>query len=268
LKKAIYILIFLSGLSYRSHAQEAEIGAWLGMANYFGDLNPAFSFKEPRWAGGVFYRYNLNPRMAIRGGLNYGRVKASDSKNKRSPYPQVRNLSFETDILELALTYELNFFKFQPAKGKYFTPYIFIGASVFYYNPFTSYEGNKTYLQALGTEGQNTLLGEDNGYTRYSFAIPYGGGFKYAINQNWSLNLEISSRRTFTDYLDDVSNSYIEPEVLGPETAQVADRSDDGIMPGKQRGTARDVDRFSFYGFAVTYTIHTTKCPEIYKKDF
>lgn len=269
LKKTIYILLFSILLPAQGlKAQETEIGVWMGMANYFGDLNPVFSFKEMRWAGGAFYRYNINPRMAIRAGVNYGRIKASDSKIEKVPYPQARNLSFESEILEMAVTYELNFFKFQPAKGKFFTPYIFVGGSVFYYNPFTRFEGNKVYLQPLGTEGQYTTLGEENGYARYSFAIPFGGGFKYAINTNWSLNLEISSRRTFSDYIDDVSGSYVAPEYLGFTSAEIADRSEDGFVHGKQRGTARDVDRFNFYGIAVTYTLQTIKCPEIYKKEF
>jgi len=262
-------LIFLCGWNVSTiKAQEAEVGIWMGMANYFGDLNPVFSFKEVRWASGVFYRYNLNPRMALRGAVNYGRIKATDSKIKKVPYPQVRNLSFESEILEMAITYEFNFFKYQPAKDKFFTPYIFVGGSVFYYNPFTRYEDEKVYLQQLGTEGQNSDLGEDNGYSRYSFAIPFGGGLKYAINNNWSLNLEASSRRTFTDYIDDVSDSYIDPEYLGSYTAGIADQSEVGFEDGKQRGTARDVDRFNFYGIAVTYTIQTTKCPAIYKREF
>jgi hypothetical protein len=269
LKKIAYILIFLMGWNFTtSEAQEVEIGLWMGVANYFGDLNPVFSFKEVRWAGGAFYRYNLNPRMAVRAGLNYGRIKASDARIEKVPYPKARNLSFESDILEMAATYELNFFRYQPTKKKYFSPYLFVGISVFYYNPFTSFEGNKVFLQQLGTEGQNTPLGEENSYARYSFAIPYGGGVKYAFNTNWAINVEVSSRVTFSDYIDDVSDSYVDPEALGSYAAQIADRSEEGFDPGKQRGTAKDRDRFNFYGVAVTYTIQNIKCPEIYKREF
>ena len=226
LKKFVYILIFLMGWNAPSEAQEVEVGVWMGMANYFGDLNPVFSFKEVRWAGGAFYRYNLNPRMAVRVGVNYARVKASDSKIEKVPYPQARNLSFESEILELGGAYEINFFKFQPKKDKFFTPYLMVGFSVFYYNPYTSVDGNKVYLQQVGTEGQNTPLGEENAYARYSFAIPFGGGIKYALNNNWSINVEISSRLSFTDYLDDVSRNYVDPGVLGSDLARyLHDRS-------------------------------------------
>ena len=268
LKKLVYILIFFMGWNVTSEAQEVEVGVWMGMANYFGDLNPVFSFKEVRWAGGAFYRYNLNPRMAVRASVNYGRIKASDSKIDKVPYPQVRNLSFESDILEVGATYEINFFKYEPQNDKMFTPYLFMGVSLFYYNSFTTFDGNKVYLQQLGTEGQNTILGEDNTYARYSMAIPFGGGVKYAFNRNWALNVEVSSRVTFTDYIDDVSNSYVEPEALGSYAAEIADQSADGLEPGKQRGTAKDTDRFNFYGVALTYTIQNIKCPAIYKREF
>ena len=268
LKKIICILLLLTGVSHHSQAQESEAGVWLGVANYFGDLNPVFSFKEVRWAGGGFYRYNLNPRMAVRASVNYARIKASDSKIKKVPYPQARNLSFESDIIEVAGTYELNFFKYQPEKKKFFTPYIFVGISVFYFNPVTQFEGNRTSLQQIGTEGQNTILGEDNRYSRYAFAIPFGGGIKYAFNRNWGINFEVSSRKTFTDYIDDVSTNYIDPDLLGELNAGIADPSGENFVEGKQRGTARDNDRFNFIGIAMTYTIQTLKCPPIYKKEF
>lgn len=247
----------------KASAQENEVGLWVGAANYFGDLNPVFSFKEMRWASGMFYRYNINTRMSLKAGVNYARVAASDNKINRVPYPKIRNLSFESDIIEVAGTYELNFFKFDPAKKKIFTPYVFVGISMFYYNPFTRLNGNRVFLQPVGTEGQNTPFGEENSYQRYSFAIPFGGGIKYAINKKWGINFEISSRRTFTDYIDDVSGSYVPEEILGEANAGIADPSVVGLPANKQRGTAKDVDRFNFIGVAVTYTINTTKCPPL-----
>ncbi len=251
-----------------SEAQETEIGMWVGMANYFGDLNPVFSFKEVRWASGAFYRYNINPRMSVRAGVSYGRIAASDSKIDKVPYPQYRNLSFESDILEISGMYEFNFFKYQPTKDKFFTPYLTVGVSMFYYNPFTRFEGSKLFLQQIGTEGQNIPEGEENGYSRYSFAIPFGGGIRYAFNEKWALNVEVTSRLTFTDYIDDVSTEYADPELIGLYNASIADQSEGGLPPGKQRGTAKDRDRFNFYGVAITYTIQTVKCPTISTKGF
>jgi hypothetical protein len=111
---------------------------------------------------------------------------------------------------------------------------------------------------------------KNRGYDQYAFAIPYGIGVKVALNNNWAINVEASSRITFTDYIDDVSGVYAEPEDInyfvngvnvGPA---LADRSTANIgIPGKQRGTSKDKDRFMFVGIGLTYTINTIKCPKV-----
>ena len=256
-------------------SQENEFGGWAGTAIYLGDLNPTFSFKNARWATGLFYRYNLSNRMAVRAEFNYGFLDAADSRIKRYPYLQARNLSFKSQIFEVAATYEINFFKYSLIKQRdtrNWTPYIFMGASVFYYNPYTNFNGDKYKLESIGTEGQKTanIVTKNKGYNQYSFAIPYGLGVKVGLNQHWALNIEASSRITFTDYIDDVSGNYAEPENVnyfkngvnvGPD---IADRSATKVgIPGKQRGTSKDKDRFMFVGVGVTYTIHTFKCPKV-----
>jgi hypothetical protein len=258
-----------------TYAQENEFGFWGGSAVYLGDLNPTLSFKDARWAGGAFYRYNINNRMAVRVGMNYGFLDADDSRIKNFPYLQARNLNFKSHVAELAATYELNFFKYAlvPSRDtKKWTPYIFMGASIFYYNPYTTLDGNKYYLESVGTEGQKTpdKPVRNKGYNQYAFAIPYGGGVKIGLSQNWALAVEVSSRLTFTDYIDDVSGNYAEPEDVNFFTngrnigLDLYDRSIERIgIPGKQRGTSKDKDRFMFVGVSLTYTINTLKCPKV-----
>jgi hypothetical protein len=256
-------------------AQENEFGFWAGTSVFLGDLNPTVSFKNARWATGAFYRYNFNNRMAVRAQMNYGFLDAADSRIKRFPYLQARNLNFKSQLVELAATFEINFFKYSLIKSrdtKRWTPYIFMGGSLFYYNPYTQLEGVKYKLESVGTEGQKTANRptKNRGYDQYAFAIPYGIGVKVALNNNWAINVEASSRITFTDYIDDVSGVYAEPEDInyfvngvnvGPA---LADRSTANIgIPGKQRGTSKDKDRFMFVGIGLTYTIQTTKCPKV-----
>ena len=90
------------------------------------------------------------------------------------------------------------------------------------------------------------------------------------MNENWSINAEVSSRRTFTDYIDDVSTTYrANGDLTGAFAEEVSDRSEERFgIPGKQRGTSKDVDRFNFYGIAITYTIQDIKCPKILKGNF
>lgn len=278
LKKYIYLLQIIGFfLSATAIAQEKEFGFFVGGSNYFGDLNPSYSFKETRPAASIFYRYNFNPRMSFRAAMSYNWVTASDSKQKKYPYLIARNLNFSDQIIEVAGTYELNFFKFNPLKKKdRFSPYIFAGASIFYFQPTTKFNGTKYRLQELGTEGQKGYdENNNNGYNTFAFAIPFGGGLKWAINKKLSLNVEFNSRKTFTDWLDDVSGNFPDAETLfvvdenGYIAAILSDRSPEtGIAPiavkGKQRGTSKDKDRFNFFGIGLTYTIFNPKCPRPY----
>lgn len=281
LKRAFHIVVILMAGCFMSphklSAQEKEFGFLAGGANYYGDINPNYSFKETRPFASIFYRYNFNPRMSLRAGLNYGWIEASDSKRKNYPYLQARNLNFSSQILEVACTYELNFFKFNPyVKKDRFSPYIYFGASLFHFQPTTVYNGRKYRLEELGTEGQKGYDEEQvNGYSTFAFAIPFGGGIKWAINKKLSLNVEFSSRRTFTDYIDDISTVYPDKDLLfyseGNENIAeiLSDRSPEaGFDPiaveGKQRGTSKDKDRFNFFGIGLTYTIYNPKCPRPY----
>jgi hypothetical protein len=264
LKLKLFIIMML--LSPFVKGQEHEYGFWVGASNYYGDLNSTYSFKNARWGSGFLYRYNLNSRMSVRAMFNYGRVKAADATNKKFYYENLRNLDFTTDLLEVGGLFEINFFKFSLTNKRYsFTPYLFSGISFFYYNPRTNFENQNIRLQQIGTEGQYIIDGPSaNRYDVYSLAIPFGGGVKYAINKKWTISAEIGTRFTFTDYLDDVSSTYQNPDLLSPIAASLADRSVDQIgIEGRQRGTVKGNDRFNFYSIAFTYTIHTVKCPKI-----
>lgn len=262
------------------YAQENEFGAWLGTCVYLGDLNPTFSFKDARWATGILYRYNLNDRMAVRAQVNYGFLDGADRRIKNYPYLQARNLDFKSQLVEVAATYEINFFRYSLTKPrgasndvKKWTPYVFMGASLFYYKPYTKLNGDKYILESIGTEGQKSANNptRNRGYDNYAFAIPYGVGIKVGLSQNWAFNVEASSRITFTDYIDDVSGNYaaqddvtyiVDGVNVGPA---LADKSVAQIgIEGKQRGTSKDKDRFFFLGVGVTYTINTIKCPKVF----
>lgn len=262
-------------------SQEKEFGLWAGTAVFLGDLNPNVSFKNARVATGTFFRYNLNNRMAVRAGVNYAYIEAKDSYQKKYPYLQHRNLSFSSHIIELAALYEVNFFSYSTLKKKYnkaknWTPYIFAGFSIFYYNPTTSLNGNQYRLEYVGTEGQKSanLPSSRKGYNSYAFAIPFGMGIKYAFNQNWAFNFEVSSKYAFTDFIDDVSGSYPDvDEVNYFENALnvgqlLYDRSTEvGHKTGitnKQRGTSSEADRFLYVGVTLTYTIFQPKCPKVF----
>lgn len=246
-----------------------ELGAGIGIANYFGDLNPNFDFTHPGPAGYILARFNFNTRVCIAGSLNYGLVRYKDSYSENA-FQKERNLSFRSNIFDLSLVGEFNFLPYvHGSKDNFFTPYLMAGFSAFHYNPKAELDGKSYALQPLGTEGQEK--GEE--YRLWKGAFTFGMGFKYSLNDYWGLSFEISARKAFTDYLDDVSGTYADKEIIRSDRGEVAaalsDRSTTpnnpfGIgIPGRQRGNSRDKDTYTFITFGVSYYFATLKCPDL-----
>lgn len=144
---------------------------------------------------------------------------------------------------------------------KRFTPYIYGGIAVFHFNPWTTDNaGAKTYLKPLSTEGQGlSQYPEQKGYNLTQIALPFGVGLKYAVSDVFSIGIEFSQRKTFTDYIDDVSTYYIDKNVLlqakGPKSVELAYRGGQSpvgspLYPahGEQRGTPSEMDWYYLIG--------------------
>ena len=255
MKKHIFtFLVFL--LSVGLYAQRSEIGAFGGVAFYLGELNPTSLFAMPRPAGGLVYRYNINPRWAVRAQVTFAEIQASDEKTNKG---NERNLSVKTPITEIALTAELNFLKIYNKEGKnHFAPYIFGGIAFFSFNPTAKLDDETYSLQHLGTEGQG-LKGEKKFYSLTNFAIPFGIGLKYNVAKFMTIGLEWGFRYTFTDYLDDVSGNYYDNTTLleerGAIVAALADRSATLHKAGSGRGNVKTKDWYSWAGLTLTFRI-------------
>jgi hypothetical protein len=269
----LYIIFFAGFLTYSSPLKSQagyELGGWLGISNYFGDLNTNHRMSDPGFAAGINFRNLFNNRIAYRASLSYGSVRADD-KNSSNPFERDRNLNFKSIIIDLTNQIDFNFLPFQyGSRTDYFTPYLSVGFNLFYYDPMTSLDGRKYHLREYGTEGQQ--LGDE--YFQFSTGLVTGFGFKWAINHAVSFNIEASYRFTSTDYLDDVSTTYPNVGELrslrGEEGVMLSDRS--GIpgfaTPGKQRGNSRDKDKFSFIGVSLMYYFGQVDCPKINKYGF
>ncbi|RYE12717.1 MAG: hypothetical protein EOP51_31070, partial [Sphingobacteriales bacterium] len=183
--------------------QEGEFGVGLGAAHYFGDLNTRASINRPKMAATVFFRKNFNNYIAARIGASFARLGYSDAYNTKNEYMYRRNLSFNSNVWELALQGDFNFFRFMPGEREFsFTPYITLGVGVFSYDPFAYLRGEKIYLRQLGTEGQGSALYPDRKqYSTMGISIPFGAGIKYALNERFNIGFEILYRFTNTDYL-------------------------------------------------------------------
>jgi len=228
--------------------------------NYQGDLNPnSFTFRHSTPSAGIFIRKPLNRWFAFRAGANMGTIQAADRWNR--DYLKERNLSFTTTIKEAHLGLELTILDLSTSK---FTPYFYGGIAVFHFNPWAEDKnGAKTFLKPLSTEGQGLPeYPEQAPYALTQFVLPFGMGVKYAVSDAVAIGIELSQRKSFTDYIDDVSSHYVDGDILrqakGMKAVEMAYRADElpGGRPlfpahGDQRGTPSEMDWYYFYGLTI-----------------
>lgn len=220
MKKYLVILVtFLITMS--AYGQRNEVGISGSGMYYIGDLNPYYHFYFTRPGGGLYYRYNYRDYLSVRLFGNYGSVRAADSL--LNYYPE-RKLHFRSQILEVGVVAEINYYKFRPGTIKhFFSPYLFLGINWFYFNPQAKYNDEWVDLQPMGTEGQGTTFYPDRKpYSLNSFAIPMGIGVKIALSETFVCHIEWGMRYTLTDYIDDVSTTYPDPLVLASQIDPIA----------------------------------------------
>jgi hypothetical protein len=264
-KNTVITFIFILFGAIGLQAQQGwEAGGWLGVSHYFGDINSNFNLKTPGLSGGLNARYNFNNRLCAKLSANYGRIGADDKESKNS-FEVNRNLNFQSNIFDGTAQFEFNFLPYDHgSKTDFYTPYLFAGFSVFYFSPTTQYNGEKYELREYGTEGQ--FKGEE--YYSTQGAIAYGAGFKIDLSYEWSINVELSARKLFTDYLDDVSTVYPDLDDLdalrGPIAVALSDRTLDELpdgVEGRQRGDSNNNDSFAFFGISLMYYFGDIRCP-------
>lgn len=257
-----------------SVTQEGEIGLSLGAAHYFGDLNTTAKVNRAKLAFGVFFRKQFGNYIAVRVGGQFAQLGYADKYYSDNEFQRRRNLSFNSNVWELALQGDFNFFKYVPGSYDHrFTPYVTIGASIFSYDPYAYLGSQKYFLRPLGTEGQGSAAYPDRKpYSSMAFAIPFGVGVKYSVNERINVGFEVLHRFTNTDYLDDVSTTYVGADKFPPLPDGTStpgfllqDRSYEvgeiiGIE-GRQRGYAGQKDQFITAQFTVSFNLTSYRCP-------
>ena len=246
-------------------SQKVHIGVFGGMSAYQGDLtDKIFPKKVTNGVVGLSVNYELTEQFMIRGGFNYSIVGGADRFSDDDSL-RARNLAFETKLTEFSAIGEYYFFNLYDQK---FSPYLFAGFAVYHFNPY-AYDVNKqkVFLKPLSTEGEGLSQYPDRKpYALTQPAIPFGGGVKYAFTDNLRLGLELGMRKLFTDYFDDVSTTYVDPNDLLPAKGQLAVdmsyRADElpggnPVYPSKgaQRGGATHKDWYYFFGLHLTYRL-------------
>jgi Domain of unknown function (DUF6089) len=260
-------LLCTAGANAQRYFTALEIGVAGGASQYFGDLNPHYGFKEIHPAGGFYARERLNSYIAIKGGAYYTKV-GYDDKFSDDQYQRLRNLNFKSDIFEFSVQAEFNFFAYITGDPQHrFTPYLTGGIGGFYYDPYTTYNGVRYYLQPLGTEGQNNGHA-DRKYSTTSMCFPVGAGIKTWLHRGVNLAAEFSDRLTRTDYIDDVSGTYVGTASF-PRNSVAAALQDRSVevnstalgRPGKQRGNTASKDQYFMAMVSISFNFTSYKCP-------
>jgi hypothetical protein len=206
-------------------AQKIEIGGSLGATSYKGDIMPDFGISTSMPAGSLFLRQNMSPAVVLKysvmaGGIRGNAANASDIY--LSTHADTLGLSFSRFLAEASAQIEYNFFDYRAERLRKWTPYLFTGIGLLYFN---TQKTPDTVEPA----------------SAFQPVIPMGLGAKWVIGRKWNFGVEMGARKTFTDYLDGASDKH---ELIG-----------------WQRGNPQTKDWYLFTGFTLSYTIYTIPCP-------
>lgn len=217
-----FILIGLLVISHAISAQKSEVGVGIGTLNYTGDLSPSYNVLNSKLAATLFYRSNLSKVVSLRAAITGGGVAASD-KRPIDAFAERRNASFNLFLMEASTVLEYHFMNWRDDKHILrYTPYLFGGLGIF---------------------GISGTQNKPSQYSNVQAAIPFGLGIKYIVNPKWYIALELGARKTFFDYLDNVSAG----------TNQ--------LVKNYQYGNRYDNDSYYFLGISITRTFYEIPCP-------
>ncbi len=273
---------------------ELEAGVIVGSASYLGEIGGAsekakpffldVDLKETKPGFGFFYKYQTDPLWAIRSQFMYGQI-SGDDKQSGSETRRARNLSFRNTIYEVSSVVQLELFETISrvrgttarrsvggiSSGSPIHVLAYMGLGLFYHNPQAQLDGTWYDLQPLGTEGQG-LDGQRNKYSRLQIAMPFGLEVFMPVNPKVRIGLDIGARKTFTDYLDDVSGVYYdkaeieaaygsEAALLSNRTGEITGNGDDWEYSGAGaiRGNPTGKDYYFYTSLSIGYKFQTSK---------
>jgi hypothetical protein len=309
--KCFFLLTLLFALNLTSFGQLSsgtifEGGITVGPMGFLGDLGgnvgrgtsfvKDYNFKTTKLSGGAYIAAYPAEWLGLRLALNFGGIEGNDAYTNTKGGEEVsrknRNLDFRSNILEAFVVGEIFptvFLENDPTdvQGR-LRPYGLIGVGVFHFNPQGTYNNPVTHqsewvdLRPLHTEGEGfPEYPNRKEYALTQLNIPMGVGVKYYFSNNVNVSFEIVHRKTFTDYLDDVSTTFVDPSVfythLSPAQAVIADAMSNksplrgqhvGYDPGSKRGDPTQNDAYFTMGFKLGIRLgagnewrNSTRCP-------
>jgi hypothetical protein len=306
---SLALVLHHSSFSQLSAGNYLEAGITVAPMGFLGDLGghagkgtsflKDYNLNTTKLSFGAFVTAHPSEWLGLRLALNYGNIGGDDAlitnKGGDEDTRKARNLNFRSSIVEGYLAAEIYptvFFENDPTdvQGR-LRPYGVLGIGVFHFNPQGTYTDPNSgvqswvYLRPLHTEGEGfPEYPERKEYALTQINIPMGIGIKYYFNENINVSFEIVHRKTFTDYLDDVSATYVDPSVfaahLSPAEAKIAAQMSNksplattpnsGYNPGDKRGDPTQNDAYFTAGFKIGIRLgsssdqqwrNSTRCP-------
>ncbi len=216
---------------------EKSLAFGLGVSSYYGDLQTTSIIPQPSFF--LEYSFGVGPNLSLKTVASYYRIGASDRETNSESLVR-RNLSFEANNMEVSTSLEVRLLNARNERRHLFNPYVFVGVGVTTNNPFAYYNGKKVMLRKLLTEGA--------AYSNLVPVFPFGAGLRISVMPMATIILEGGYRFTNSDYLDDVSTVYPNPDLLSHLGRQLSDRSPEigfsPASPGDQRGGAEHNDGY------------------------
>lgn len=298
---AFSFLVLLSSYNCFSQLQESpsyvDAGITIGPSNFLGDLGGNMGRGTPflkdnnlqttKLTIGGFIGYHPNELFGFRLALNFGSLEGDDAiinpKGGLEEARKIRNSNFRSKFSEallLAEVYPTTILEDDPTDTyRKFRPYVVMGIGAFKYNPqgYDPLTNSWVALQPLRTEGQGFAEYPDRKeYKLTQMNLPLGVGIKYFLTEGIDVSFEIIHRKTFTDYIDDVSTNYVDPALfynyMPTAQAQLAERmankSNGQFAAGDKRGNPKLNDAYYSAGIKVGFRLgnnnrfsNSTSCP-------
>lgn len=250
------------GLQVGANAFLGDLGGNLGIGKNFAK---DYMSKTARPLLGLSFTYYPKYWYNITGGINYTNLVGADSlidnKNGFEKWRYNRNLSFRSTIWEGYIGTEI--FPLSAINMDYslkrIRPYLGFGVGVFHFNPQAQYNGTWVDLRPLHLEGEGfPQYPNSKEYSLTQLYLPLSAGIRFAINPKLSLSTGIIFRYTWTDYIDDVSQTYVDPKYFDiyfandPTSATLAkalysrSKTPQKVKPGIDRADRRGNNRDSY----------------------
>lgn len=256
------ILIVSTLFTLSANAQRVRVSAAAGGSAYYGDLIGGTPLlKQVSTAITLGGSYDLSAKFRLRASLTGLGIKADDKDNADQRLKN-RNLNFKSFVWEFNVAGEYDFL--DNVDEYSFTPYVFFGPGIFGFNPTTTDRFGETQkLRDWGTEGQGlAAYPERKPYALTQFNLGFGAGVRIDLSEALQVGTELFIRKTFTDYLDDVSyNGYVDPSLFSSQgnafSQYLAFRGDELSAPvpfsrTMPRGNPNKKDLY--YSFQVKFT--------------